>query len=303
MSLKYWAMIAGLGIIWGTSFAMNEILLREIGPLSISMGRVLLGAAFCWAFVFATGRDKSLPSGKIIALFLLGATNFALPLAIYPISQAHLASGVAGIMNGLTPVAVVIISQFWPGGERANVAKFTGVTFGFLGIYLLAIPSFAAGDKSELWALLIILVAPISYGVSLNIMRQFKGYDPIMLVTYALSLATVLLAPLVLWREGLPVITQAATWAALAWIGFVATGFAFICLYWLVPRVGGTNMSTATFIAPVSAILLGVFLLGEVLETAHLLGMAAIFCGMLMIDGRIIKLLRRTPASDTQSNG
>ena len=105
--------------------------------------------------------------------------------------------------------------------------------------------------------------------------------------------------PTVLFIEGWPVINQTATWLSLSWIGFVATGFAFIALYWLVPRVGGANMSTATFIAPIAAIALGVLWLNETLETAHVVGMVAIFCGMLAIDGRLLKHFHR---SETVSN-
>lgn len=294
MTSKYWAMIAGLGMLWGASFTMNAFLLREIGPLSVSLGRVGLGAVFCWAYIFATGKTVRLPKGQIVMLILLGATNFAIPFAIFPIAQGHLASGVAGVMNGLTPVAVVIISQFWPGGEKAGFAKYSGVMFGFLGVYFLAIPTFSEESRSELWAMVIALLAPISYAVSLNLLRQFKDFDLTVLLALALSVATLMLLPLVLAMEGVPVITLPATWISLALIGFVSTGFAFIALYWLVPRVGGTNMSTATFIAPVSAILLGVVLLNETLEAEHFWGIGAIFCGMLMIDGRVVKLFRTT---------
>jgi len=292
MALRYWLMIAGLGSLWGASFALNVYLMRDLGPLSVSLGRVGLGAIFCWGFVFATRKRIMFPKGRTFALLALGATNFAIPFAVYPLAQESLASGVAGIMNGLTPVAVVIISHLWPGGEKASLTKFIGVAFGFLGVYFLAVPTFGADDTSQLWAMVIILLAPISYGVSLNIMRGFRDLDPTILVTWALSAATVMLLPLALFLEGVPVITQTATWVSLFLIGFVSTGFAFIGLYWLVPRVGGTNMSTATFIAPVSAILLGVILFHETLEPAHILGMAAVFVGMLIVDGRILKRFR-----------
>ncbi|MGR3291563.1 MAG: DMT family transporter, partial [Paracoccaceae bacterium] len=183
------------------------------------------------------------------------------------------------------------------GGEKAGIAKYSGVMFGFLGVYFLAIPTFNEEGRSELWAMLIVLLAPISYAVSLNLLRQFKDFDLTVLLALALSVATLLLLPLALAMEGVPVITLPATWISLALIGFVSTGFAFIALYWLVPRVGGTNVSTATFVAPVSAILLGVVLLNETLEAEHLWGIGAIFCGMLMIDGRIVKFFR-TAASD-----
>jgi len=55
-----------------------------------------------------------------------------------------------------------------------------------------------------------------------------------------------------------------------------------------------------TFIAPVSAVLMGVYLLGEQFRLEHALGMGAIFCGLLMIDGRVMRLLRRDKGQQKQ---
>jgi len=51
---------------------------------------------------------------------------------------------------------------------------------------------------------------------------------------------------------------------------------------------GATNVSLVTLLAPVSAVLLGVFVLGETLEIKHMIGMAIIAFGLLAIDGRLL---------------
>ena len=293
MALRYWAMIVGLGLIWGTSFAANAVLLREIGPLTVSFARIGFGAAFVLVFMAATRHSMRVTRKQAFQLFLLGAANFAIPFAVYPIAQGELASGIAGIMNGLTPVAVVLISHMWPGGDKATPSNMLGVGFGFLGIYLISKPSMSVGETSELWAMVVILLAPISYGVSLNIMRMIHGVDPFVKVAYSLSFATVMLIPFAIGFEGIPHMVRIESWLWLVWVGFIGTGFSFIVLYWLVPRVGGTNMSTATFVAPVTAILLGVLFLNERLETAHIPGIFAIFVGMVVIDGRVLAYLGR----------
>jgi drug/metabolite transporter (DMT)-like permease len=91
--------------------------------------------------------------------------------------------------------------------------------------------------------------------------------------------------------EGALVITRAETWGAALAIGLVATTFTFQVMYRILPRVGATNFSATTFIAPVSAIVFGFLLLGEIIQPTHLLGMIAIFIGLLMIDGRLPRWL------------
>jgi drug/metabolite transporter (DMT)-like permease len=56
---------------------------------------------------------------------------------------------------------------------------------------------------------------------------------------------------------------------------------------------GGSNVNLATFLIPPSAILLGAIVLSEAMLPRHFAGMAAIFVGLALIDGRILKLLKR----------
>ncbi len=303
MAFKYWLVICILGIGWGMSFMFNAILLRELGPLSVSMGRVAFGALGCWVYVIGAGLPVRLTPARAVGLLGFGALNYAAPFAFYALGQQHIASGVAGIVNATTPAFAVIVSHFWPEGERATWLKSLGVLCGFAGIVLLSMPVIRAGAGSEFWAILLTLCAPICYAFAVNIARAFREMQPVVLVALALTGATLSIAPLALWQEGLPHVTRTETWLSLMIIGFVLTSAAFIAFFWLLPKVGPTNISTVTLIAPVSALVLGTWVLNETLLPAHLLGMAAIFAGLLLIDGRIVRPLRRQASDKDQPKG
>ncbi|SPH16646.1 hypothetical protein DEA8626_00157 [Defluviimonas aquaemixtae] len=289
MPLGYWALIFLIGIGWGSSFLFNEILLAELGPFTVGLGRVGFGAAGCWAWLVLSGTSARLPVRTVFGLFLLGTVFFAMPFSLYPLSQQHIPSGVAGIINAMTPVMVVIVSHFWQGGERASWAKSAGVVSGFAGIAVLTSPVLGAGAGAEFWAILTALAAPLCYGVAANFARRFGAVAPAVIATWSLTGATLAVAPVALGLEGLPVVTRAETWASLAMIGFVLTSAAFITFYWLLPRAGATTTSTATFIAPVSAVMLGAWVLGERMLAAHLTGMALILLGLVLIDARLLR--------------
>jgi drug/metabolite transporter (DMT)-like permease len=292
MALKYWAVIFVLGIGWGMSFMFNAILLRELGPLSVSTGRVGLGALGCWVYVLAARKPVKITLRRALALLGFGVLSYAAPFAFYALGQQHIASGVAGIINAITPAFAVIVSHFWPGGERATVLKSFGVLCGIGGIVVLSLPVLQSGQASALWAVLMTLCAPVCYAFSVNLARAFRDMEPVVLVALALTGATIAITPLALWSEGVPVITRIETWASLAVIGFILTSAAFILFYWALPKVGPTNITMVTFIAPISALILGSWILGEQLLPAHLIGMAAILMGLLLIDGRIVRAMR-----------
>jgi drug/metabolite transporter (DMT)-like permease len=295
MPLRYWALIIGLGAVWGCSFLFNAVLIREISPLWVSAGRVTVGALICWVYVLAMRRP--FPSDpKIYAqLVVLGILNYAIPFALFPYAEEHVASSIIGVINGMTPMTTVIVSQLWPGGERASWNKVAGVIVGLAGAVLLASPSFGSGS-AEIVALLAALGATLCYAVTLNYARRFKGVDSSAVATSSLTAAAILMVPIALFFSGTPVITKAETWGALFGIGVFSTSFSFLLVYWLLPRVGATNLSLNTFITPISAIILGVLVLHEGFVPVQIAGIAVIFVGLVVIDGRLLKGFRRAPA-------
>src|SRR5262245_873765 len=133
MKLQYWALIVFLGAMWGCSFLFNAILIRELGPFWVSAGRVSIGALGCWAFFVATKRKLPRDLSLYPQLLVLGLLNYAIPFALFPFAEQSLASGVVGVINGMTPMTTVIVSQLWRGGEKATWNKTVGVLIGFVG--------------------------------------------------------------------------------------------------------------------------------------------------------------------------
>jgi drug/metabolite transporter (DMT)-like permease len=94
--------------------------------------------------------------------------------------------------------------------------------------------------------------------------------------------------PLAAFVHGAPALATLSGWVSMLAIGLVATAFAFQIMYRILPRIGATNFSVVTFIAPVSAIILGSVFLDESIRPTHVFGMLGIFAGLVLIDGRIL---------------
>ena len=294
-----WIIIVILGIGWGTTFFFNEVLLRELGPVTVSFARVTTAALFCGLWAALAGHRPWQLTGQRGQIAFFGVVMFALPFAIYPIGQQFVASGVAGIVNALTPVMVVVVSHFWPGGERATVLKSLGVGAGLLGMVLLTLPALADESSSRLFGTLFLVLAPVCYAIAMNYVRRLHGLELTVMLTWAFGFAAVFLAPVVALLEGVPGALSPDTWGAIAIIGIVLTGLSFIAAFGILPRAGATKTSTVTFIAPISALLIGYFVLNEDLGPLHLAGMAAIFLGLLLIDGRLFRPNRGRAAAES----
>ena len=107
----------------------------------------------CWLWLGLRGQARLVPVTVIGHLVVFGLLQYGLPLTIFPLSQQYITSSAAGIINAMTPIMVVLVSHFWPGGERATLLKSFGVASGFFGIVLLAVPSLQGEANPLLWRL------------------------------------------------------------------------------------------------------------------------------------------------------
>jgi drug/metabolite transporter (DMT)-like permease len=290
-----WAIIVGLGISFGSTLILNAILVREIGPLGISTLRVGLGALAVWALVLLNGRAAWLSPRKLLHCLVFGVFMFAIPFAVYPVSLGYVTTGVVGIVNAMSPVAIVLVSHVWAGGERASWAKFTGVALGVLGIVVLSLPRLMSEGSSEILGILFTLLAPLSFAIAMNYMRKLSGTDVTLMVAVSMTAATVFLVPIMLLVEGAPVVTTMQSYGALLLLGPILTGLFFTIALWMSRRVGPTNASLLTFISPISTLILGWAFLSESVDGFQLAGMIIIFAGLLVIDGGLLRRLRARP--------
>jgi drug/metabolite transporter (DMT)-like permease len=83
---------------------------------------------------------------------------------------------------------------------------------------------------------------------------------------------------------------------AVAALGILCTGFAYILFFRILATAGATAVSLVTFLIPPSAILLGAIVLDERLTLMQWLGMGLIAGGLAAVDGRLIKILQRNPS-------
>lgn len=289
MTTRYWILLAFLSLTWGATFFFNAILVEEIGPWTLTAGRTTIGAVGIWVFAFISGKKFPTDWRLWRFYFLLGLFNYMLPFTVIAWGQQHITGGLASIINALNPMTILIITHFWPGGERATPIKFVGIIIGFAGVAILTIPKLQAGSWDEILGYLAVFSATIFYAIAFNIVRRVKDHPPLVNAASSLTGAAVMAIILALSIEGVPAAMSQQVTFAMFGIGIISTAIGFSVMFYLIPIIGGVNFSTVTFMVPVSAIFLGTTLLGERINLNQLLGMSVIFCGLIFIDGRLLK--------------
>ncbi|WP_247714882.1 DMT family transporter [Qipengyuania mesophila] len=298
MGPRDWGMLVLLSILWGGSFFFVELGLRGLPPFTLVLLRVTLGAGVLYLVARATGARMP-RDARIWAAFLgMALLNNVVPFSLLTWGQTQIAGGLAAILNATTPLWGVVVAHLLTPDEKATPAKLAGLSCGFAGVVVMVGGEALAGmGGAAVWAQAACLVATLSYALAGIYGRRFRalGVAPLATACGQLACSAAVLLPLVLWVDTpwrLPA-PPVAVWGALAGLVLLSTAAAYVLYFRLLARVGATNLLLVTFLIPVTAILLGALVLGEVLAPAHWMGMALIGAGLLAIDGRVPRLLLR----------
>ncbi|WP_405402829.1 DMT family transporter [Paracoccus sp. Ld10] len=291
MSASDWGLLLLLSLIWGGSFFLIAVIVGHLPVLWVVTLRVMIAATVLWAIVLATGRALPRGAGLWGAFLVMGVVNNAIPFGLIVWAQGSIPAGLASILNATTPLFTVLVSTLVLADERAGLMRLAGVALGLGGVAVMIGVDELAGHGHGLLPQLAMLGAAISYACAAAFGRRFRtrGVDPLVTAAGMVTGSSVVLLPLAMLRDGLPPAAPAQVWLALALLGVVCTGLAYVLFFRILGRAGATNISLVTFLVPVSAILLGWLFLDEVLGLPQVLGMAVIGAGLAMIDGRLLR--------------
>jgi drug/metabolite transporter (DMT)-like permease len=287
-----WAMLIALSVLWGGSFFFQGVAVRELPALTIVVARVGLAALTLWIALALMGIRVPGTRRVWVAFFGMGVLNNAIPFSLIIWGQAHIGSGLASILNAMTPMFSVIVAHLATGDEKLTPAKLFGVAAGIAGVTVMIGWQALGSLGLEVAAQLAVLGAALSYGFASVFGRRFRdlGVPPVATAAGQVTASTALMVPLMLvvdapWTLPVP---SLATIGALVCLAVLSTALAYILFFRILAGAGAVNISLVTFLIPPTAIALGIGFLDERLEFNHLAGLALIGVGLCAIDGRIL---------------
>ena len=298
MDRQTWLLLILLSVLWGASFFFGGVALRELPPMTVAAVRVALAAALLFPLFKIRGGTLPTSLADWMPFFVMGLLNNVIPFSLVLVGQLRISSGLASVLNATTPLFTVLVMASF-GDERLIARRIVGVVIGIVGVIVLREPGIVRSD-SETIGMLLCLGGALSYGFSgLWGRRKFSGVAPLTSSTCQLICSSVAMAVIAAavdqpWQLPMP---GATTWAALIGLAALSTSLAYVVFYRVLARSGATNVMLVTLLIPVTAILLGVLVLGEPLTAREIAGALVIASALLVIDGRALRWFRRPARS------
>ena len=286
-----WLLLIVLSIIWGSSFILIKKSLEHYNPYEVGSLRVLIAGLIL--LPFAIKNLKKFPKKRVKWLILAALTGNFVPMFLFPIAETQISSIIAGIINSMMPIFVIIVgSLIWK--FETSKRQITGVVISFFGACILALSSGESGGLKT-FPVLLLLLATLLYAISTTtVKKKLSDIPALVLSSYVFGM--VLIAPsliaMVLSGFFRDFDFSQEKFIGLGYISLLSifgTGLAMMLNYRLLNISTPLFASTVTLLMPIVALIWGL-LYGETINFQQLFGGVIIIAGLLFLRAKNKKL-------------
>lgn len=280
--------LAFVPAIWGGTFIAGRVLVLAVPP---AVGALLRFAVACVALVAAAflleGRLPRLDRRQLLATVALGASGVLAYNLFFLGALSRMPASRTSLIVALNP-AVTIVAASLLFGERLRPLRWAGVVLALAGVWIVLTrgqPMAAIGDTlgTGEWMMFGAICAWAAY--TLIGRSVLKGLTPLAATTWASLFGTAMLVPVAapdLARVDPAALTPPVL-AAVAYLGLLGTGLAFVWYYRAVQVLGPSRTVIFNNLVPVFGAAFGVGLLGEPITASMLIGGTVALTGVMLV--------------------
>ncbi|MFT4947677.1 MAG: drug/metabolite transporter (DMT)-like permease [Natronomonas sp.] len=274
-----------LAVFWGLSFPAITVGLEFLPPLLFAALRYDVAAVLLLGYAVIRTEDWR-PTGRNNYYAILGGGVFLVAgNGFLFLGQQTVPSGVAAILQALVPIVTAVWALALL-GERLSLPGAVGVGIGFLGISLVVQPDPTNLLGSETLGRLLIVGQVISVSLGGVIVQRAKpSISRVPLTGWSMLVGAVVLHLVSLGAGELPdssalVPTSVGT---VLYLGVFSTAIAFYIYFYIIEVHGAFEVSLVTYLVPIVATLVGVFVLQETISPLTLVGFGLVAVGFVFL--------------------
>ncbi|MGA8673443.1 MAG: DMT family transporter [Terracidiphilus sp.] len=275
-----------LSAVWGASFILIKLAGDDLPPVWVAVGRLAFGSAFLW-IALRLGRHQLPPLRLLPPLLVVAVLNNAIPFCFFPWGERTVPSSIAAILNATTPIWALLLGLVF-GTARATRLTSVGVALGFIGVLGVVYghaTGIASGTSSGGYLLGVVLIAAasLSYGAGAVLAKRWlQGVEPVVIATFQLTLAGLLLLPLAAFGPH-PAALHLKSVLAVTVLGVLGSGLAYLLFFRLLATISSTRTVAVTYLLPIWGLFWG-FIAGEEIRWTALAGVVVVLVGLILLN-------------------
>lgn len=271
---KWIAVTAIAPIAWGSTYFVT----RQLLPADVPLWGGLLRALPAGLLVLLVARR--LPTGRWWwRSILLGTLNVGGFFVLIYIAGQRLPSSVASTLMSASAGAMLLLAWLLL-RQRPRVASTVGAVVGIAGVVIML---GVGGGPVDPVGVVASLGAMAASSVGFVLTTRWGAEVPALAMTsWQLIGGSVVLLPFVLLIEGAPpTLTPSAAWG-FAYVTVVATAVAYVAWFAGLRHLTPAVVGMVGLLNPLTGVLLGVAIAGEVFGAPQAIGFALVVCGIMV---------------------
>lgn len=267
--------------LWSTSYILTKIGLTEISPLVLVSLRYVVASLILVPAAVLRGEHRALDGRAALKLVFLGITGYSVAQGLQCVGLYHLPAVTVTFILNFTPVIVLTLGLVFL-KTTPTPRQVAGIALVIAGAYIY----FGGGvSASSLTGVIVTFVSGLGWAAYLVASRAFfkpGEIGPLGLSAFAMGVGTVFIAGSAWVYEGFTALSLGG-WGIVLWLGVVNTAAAFFLWNHALQRVEAFEISILQNTMLIQIAILSVIFLGEKLTASKMLGMAAVFVGVLIV--------------------
>ncbi len=260
--------VTAMMLIWTINYLVAKDGFRQIDGLTLASFRVVLAALIMAAIYGLARRHKASRRygwSDYRHFARLGLLGIAANQICFTVGLALTTVGHSAIIVALGPVNILILARLI-GLEHLSWRKAAGVALSFTGVVILALEHGVSLRAATLRGDLITLTGSLAFAGYAVLGKKVAGrYDSLVMNTYSYLAGALIVFPVAVWR-GLQLDWRAVGWQGWWAVFYMALGasvIAYLIWYWALRHLAASRLAVFTYLQPVLATLLGIYVLDE----------------------------------------
>jgi drug/metabolite transporter (DMT)-like permease len=268
---------AGTVVLWASAFPAIAVAVPRLGPVGLSVARLgVASLALAAAAPFLGVRRPRARDLPLIALCgLAGMTAYQLLLNQ---GERVVPAGTASLLVATAPVYASLLAT-WFLGERATRRRWAGSAIAFAGSALIAASHGLGFGAAALVVLAAAVLQAVFHTAQKPLLARYTGFE---VTVYAMWAGTLFIAP---WTgslvRALPAAGAGAIGAAV-FLGVAPSAVGNAAWAYAMARMDVGRATTALYLVPAVAIVIGLVWLGQVPSPLELAGGVVALAGVVL---------------------
>jgi drug/metabolite transporter (DMT)-like permease len=282
--------MALLCIIWGSTWAVIQIGLRGIPPLTGVGLRFAIAGLLLLVLAFALRVPLGRRRQEWWLWLINGTLAFSVSYGVVYWSEQWLPSGLTSVLFATYPLFVAIMAHFALPGESLAAPEVVGSLLGFGGVAVIFSEDLTAlGGAAVALAAVVMMISPFVSAIStVAIKRWGEGIHPLSLTAVPMLMAAVIMGGLAIGLEReRAIVWDGVSLSALLYLAILGSAVTFTIYFWLLLHMPAKRLALIAYIIPIEAVIIGI-LRGEPMTLKIMAGSALVVFGVALAVNRSV---------------